>query len=69
MFISEGDIYEDCYFESIMNFDDGIEVKVGGKTILSFNQYHWDVRRGKADPFLTREFNGGIFGNPWTPLE
>ena len=67
MFISEGDIYEDCYFESIMNFDDGIEVKVGGKTILSFNQYHWDVRRGKADPFLTREFNGGIFGNPWTP--
>ena len=67
MFISEGDKYEDCYFESIMNFDDGIEVKVGGKTILSFNQYHWDVRRGKADPFLTREFNGGIFGNPWIP--
>ena len=67
MFISEGDKYEDCYFESFMNFDDGIEVKVGGKTILSFNQYHWDVRRGKADPFLTREFNGGIFGNPWTP--
>ena len=67
MFISEGDIYEDCYFESYMNFDDGIEVKVGGKTILSFNQYHWDVTSGKADPFLSREFNGGIFGNPWLP--
>ena len=67
MFITEGDIYEDCYFESYMNFDDGIEVKVGGKTILSFDQYHWDVKRGKADPFLTREFNGGIFGDPWLP--
>lgn len=67
MFISEGDKYEDCYFESYMNFDDGIEVKVGGKTILSFNQYHWDVTSGKADPFLSREFNGGIFGNPWLP--
>ena len=67
MLISEDDIYESCYFVSDMNFDDGIEVKVGGKTILSFNQYHWDVRRGKADPFLTREFNGGIFGNLWTP--
>ena len=67
MFISEGDIYESCYFVSDMNFDDGIEVKVDGKTILSFNQFHWDVGRGKADPYLTREFNGGIFGNNWVP--
>ena len=67
MFITDGDIYEGCYFISEMNFDDGIEVRVGGKTILSFDQYHWDITSGKADTFLTREFNGGIFGKRWTP--
>ena len=69
MFITDGDIYEGCYFISEMNFDDGIEVRVGGKTILSFDQYHWDITSGKADTFLTREFNGGIFGKRWTPWD
>ena len=69
MFVSPGDVYESCYYVSDMNFDDGIQVRVDGKTILSFNQYHWDVTRGKADPYLTREFNGGIFGNKWFPWD
>ena len=69
MFVSPGDVYESCYYVSDMNFDDGIQVRVDGKTILSFNQYHWDVGEGKADPYLTREFNGGIFGNKWIPWD
>ena len=44
-------------------------VRVGGKKILSFDQYHWDITSGKADTFLTREFNGGIFGKRWTPWD
>jgi len=69
MFVSPGDKYESCYYVSDINFDDGIQVRVDGKTILSFNQYHWDVGEGKADPYLTREFNGGIFGNKWIPWD
>ena len=67
MLVPQGDIYEGCYFVSDLNFDDGIEVSIDGKTILSFNQYHWDVTRGKADPLLTTEFNGGLFGKNWLP--
>ena len=67
MLVPQGDIYESCYFVSDLNFDDGIKVSIDGKTILSFNQYHWDVNRGKADPLLTKEFNGGLFGNNWLP--
>ena len=52
MFITEGDIYEGCYFISEMNFDDGIEVRVGGKTILSFNQYHrYHQWKGRHIPY------------------
>ena len=62
-----GDIYEGCYFESDITFDDGLKISVDGKTILSFNQYHWDVSRGKANPATTREFRaGGIFSG-WVP--
>ena len=66
-----GDIYEDCYIVSDLRFDDGIDVLIDGKRILYFNQYHYDVRRGKADGSITKEFNGnGIFvrsGNMWNP--
>ena len=62
-----GDIYEGCYFESDITFDDGLKISVDGKTILSFNQYHWDIGRGKANPATTREFRaGGIFSG-WVP--
>jgi len=67
MTIGYGDIYENCYFVSDMNFDDGLDISIDGKTILYFNQYHWDISRGKADPDITREFSsGGIFGT-WVP--
>jgi len=73
MSLGTGDIYEGCYIESDISFDDGIFVEVDGKTILYFNQYHWDVLIGKADPEITREFNqGGIFAKdqkkwyPWS---
>ena len=71
MSFGNGDIYEGCYIESDINFDDGIYVEVDGKTILYFNQHHWDVLSGKADPEITKEFNnGGIFAkdqNKWKP--
>ena len=64
-----GDIYEGCYFESDITFDDGLKISVDGKTILSFNQYHWDVGRGKANSATTREFRaGGIFSG-WVPWD
>ena len=73
MSLGSGDIYEGCYIESDISFDDGIFVEVDGKTILYFNQYHWDVLIGKADAEITREFNrGGIFAKdqkkwyPWS---
>ena len=73
MSLGTGDIYEGCYIESDISFDDGIFVEVDGKTILYFNQYHWDVLIGKADAEITREFNqGGIFAKdqkkwyPWS---
>lgn len=62
-----GDTYEGCYFESFITFDDGLDITVNGKTILYFNQFHWDVKRGKADPETTLEFkSGGIFDD-WVP--
>ena len=62
-----GDVYEGCFFESDITFDDGLNISVDGKTILSFNQYHWDVGRGKANSEITREFRaGGIFSG-WVP--
>jgi len=71
MDFSTGDIYEDCYIVSDLRFDDGLDVLIDGKRILYFNQYHYDVRRGKADGSITKEFNGnGIFvrsGNMWSP--
>ena len=73
MSFGTGDIYEGCYIVSDINFDDGIFVEVDGKTILYFNQYHWDILSGKADAEITKEFNsGGIFANnfnkwyPWS---
>ena len=67
MTIGSGDIYENCYFVSDMNFDDGLDISIDGKTILYFDQYHWDISRVKADPDITREFSsGGIFGT-WVP--
>ena len=54
MTIGSGDIYENCYFVSDMNFDDGLDISIDGKTILYFNQYHWDISRGKADRDITR---------------
>ena len=71
MDFGSGDIYEDCYIVSDLRFDDGIDVLIDGKRILYFNQYHYDVTRGKADGSITKEFNGnGIFarlGNMWSP--
>ena len=62
-----GDIYEGCYFESEITFDDGLNVIIDGKTILNFNQYHWDISRGKANSETTTEFgSGGIFSG-WVP--
>ena len=71
MELGSDDIYEGCYILSDISFDDGISVSIDGKTILSFNQYHWDISRGKADPDITKEFNtGGIFAKSlkrWLP--
>lgn len=67
--LSPGDVYEGCYFESEITFDDGLDIKVDGKTILYFNQYHWDVSRGKADSETTREFRPGGLFNGWLPWD
>ena len=72
MDLSSSDIYEYCYIISDVRFDNGLEVLVNNKKILSFNKSHWDINIGLANSDITNAFNGdGIFVNTldsiWTP--
>ena len=61
MDLSSSDIYEYCYIISDVRFDNGLEVLVNNKKILSFNKSHWDINTGLANSDITNALMEMVF--------